>query len=96
MNIDPFWATFFVVLGGVIGKLIDFFIGRQRNQLEEKIHFIDDIQEEILRLQTRVTHLEKQNYDLLVKMAELQAENGRLQAENEWLKEKVSKMEQNN
>ncbi|MMZ54236.1 hypothetical protein D1872_160550 [compost metagenome] len=64
--------------------------------MEEKIHFIDDIQEEILRLQTRVTHLEKQNYDLLVKMAELQAENGRLQAENEWLKEKVSKMEQNN
>ncbi|MFT9847682.1 hypothetical protein [Aneurinibacillus sp. REN35] len=93
MNIDPFWATFFVVLGGVIGKVLDFFMGRQRTRLDEKINLMNELQEEVLRLQTRVTRLEKQNYDLLVKMAEFQAENSKLKAENEWLKEKVNEMQ---
>lgn len=34
MNIASFWAAFFVVLGGIIGKLIDYLIGRQKNKLE--------------------------------------------------------------
>lgn len=44
MNIDPFWATFFVVLGGVIGKVLDFFMGRQRNRLDEKINLMNEMQ----------------------------------------------------
>jgi membrane protein DedA with SNARE-associated domain len=34
VNIASFWAAFFVVLGGIIGKLIDYLIGRQKNKLE--------------------------------------------------------------
>jgi peptidoglycan hydrolase CwlO-like protein len=89
----PLWAAaFFTFLGVLATALLNFFIKKNKQNLDANQTLIQNVFTEIGRLQNRIDSLEKERDELLDELATIRQENAELRAENKILQKRIDEL----